>query len=242
MDIRTARSNLIKTELNNNKNNPRQFWKQINELFPSSKGVEIQELYDEITGEIFNGDRINDHINEYFRNVGPKLAAECTPCLTNILLNGLNNPENMDWNFDRTPFTEEKVSKVCKIIDINKPSAIPNVKSLVLKESFLSNLPRVTWLFSCSLPTSCFPDRWKLSSVIPLPKVNNPKIASDLRPVALTPLPGKLFEELMCTSLKLQHWLDTNKILVANQHGFRKDRGDQQLQQFANFCKLFTHI
>ena len=67
-------------------------------------------------------------------------------------------------------------------------------------------------------------DSWKLSSVVPLPlpKVTNPKIASDLRPVALTPLPGKLMEKLMRARLQLS--LDANKILVDNQHGFRKER------------------
>ena len=44
MDIRTAKSNFLKTELNNHKNNPRTFWKQINDLLPNSKGAEIQDL------------------------------------------------------------------------------------------------------------------------------------------------------------------------------------------------------
>ena len=53
-------------------------------------------------------------------------------------------------------------------------------------------------------------------------KVANPKLASELRPVALTPLPGKLMEKLMC--LRLQSWLDRNKLLSKCQHGFRKGR------------------
>ena len=69
---------------------------------------------------------------------------------------------------------------------------------------------------------STFPDSWKLSSIVPLPKVCNPKMASELRPVALTPLPGKLMERLMCSRLQL--WLDNNKILANCQHGFRKMR------------------
>ena len=222
MDIKTAKANFIKTELNNNKNNPKKFWKQINELLPNSKGSEIQELYDETTGEIFNGEGINDHINNYFANIGPRLAAECTPDLTSGLNKRPVDPNNVELHFKRTPFTEDEVRKVCKKIDINKSSAIPDVKTLVLKDSFLANIPKVTWLFNSSLQASIFPDSWKLSSVVPLPKVNNPKIASDLRPVALTPLPGKLMEKLMCT--RLQHWLDSNKILVDNQHGFRKNR------------------
>ena len=46
--------------------------------------------------------------------------------------------------------------------------------------------------------------------------------ASDLRPVALTPLPGKLMEKLICSRLKI--WLNSNNILSNSQHGFRKER------------------
>ena len=92
----------------------------------------------------------------------------------------------------------------------------------MLKDAFLANLPKTTRLFNCSLQSSVFPNQWKLSSVVPLPKVNNPKTASDLRPVALTPLSGKLMEKLMCT--RLQHWLGANDILTDNQHCFWKER------------------
>ena len=71
-------------ELENSKNNPRKFWKQINELLPNSKNSVIQELHDENTAETFNGEQLNDHINEYFANIGPRLAADCTPGLTDV--------------------------------------------------------------------------------------------------------------------------------------------------------------
>ena len=63
---------------------------------------------------------------------------------------------------------------------------------------------------------------WKLSIIVPLKKVTHPKTASDLRPVALNPLPEKLMEKLICG--RLQKWLLDNKILSDAQHGFRKKR------------------
>ena len=50
----------------------------------------------------------------------------------------------------------------------------------------------------------------------------HPKTASDLRPVALTPLPGKLMERLICS--RLQGWLSDNGVLSEAQHGFRKKK------------------
>ena len=217
-NIKIAKSNFIKSELENNKNNPRKLWEKINELLPNTKNEDVHELKDELTNETFSREQLNDHINEYFANIGPMLAARCTPGLANMHI-PFENPE---WNFNRTPFTEEEVYKVCKSIDVNKSSSLTNIKSMVLKDAFLSNLHIVTRLFNCSLRTSKFPNGWKLSSIVPLPKVKNPSFASDLRPVALTPLPGKLMEKLICSRLKI--WLNSYNILSNCQHGFRKER------------------
>ena len=220
--IKIAKSNFVKTELEKNRNNPRKFWNQLNELLPTSKNEDIQELHDEITSEVFGGERLNDHINDYFANIGPLLAAKCTPGPTPDVVHDHNVHANIEWNFNRTPFTEEEVHIVCKSIDVNKSSALTNIKTMVLKDAFLSRILELVWLFNCSMQYSIFPDSWKLSSIVPLPKVSNPKLASELRPVALTPLPGKIMEKLMCSRLQL--WLDNNKLLTNCQHGFRKGR------------------
>ena len=83
---------------------------------PISKNASIQELHDEVTSEAFNGEQLYDHINEYFANIGPRLAAECTPRPTIVHL----AHDNVEWDFNRTPFTEDEVAKICKTIDVNK--------------------------------------------------------------------------------------------------------------------------
>ena len=126
------------------------------------------------------------------------------------------------FEFDRTDFTEQEVRKVCTDIDTSKSASIPDVKTMVLKHAFLGNIDKLTKLFNNSLSYSMFPQQLKLSTIIPLPKVPLPKSASDLRPVALTPLPGKLLERLIC--MRLQNWMGINNILSSCQHGFRKNR------------------
>ena len=123
-NIKTAKSNFIRTKLENNKNNPKKFWKQINELLPNTKGAEVLELQDELTLETFNGEHLNDHINDYFANIGPALAARCTPGMAYRQ----NLYENPVWNFNRTLFAEDEVYKVCKKIDINKSSSTTEIQ------------------------------------------------------------------------------------------------------------------
>ena len=56
--------------------------------------------------------------------------------------------------------------------------------------------------------------------IVPIPKVPIPKEIGDLRPIALTPLPGKLLERFVHTQI-MAH-LDNNFLLNDIQNGFRK--------------------
>ena len=90
-------------------------------------------------------------------------------------------------------------------IDIYKASGMPEISSYLIKHAF-SNIPIVLQhLFNCSLRTGIFPKAWKQGTVIPIPKVSNPQSPSDLRPVTLLPIPGKM--------------------ISCNQNGFRKHHG-----------------
>ena len=72
-----------------------------------------------------------------------------------------------------------------------------------------------------SLFNGYFPKSWKKAIVVPIPKINNPSEIGDLRPIALTPLPGKMLECFVHTQL-LSH-LDQYNILTEFQNGFRKN-------------------
>ena len=56
--------------------------------------------------------------------------------------------------------------------------------------------------------------------MVTIPKVDIPKEISDLRPIALTPLPGKILERFVHAQI-MTH-LDDNLLLNNIQNGFRK--------------------
>ena len=111
------------------------------------------------------------------------MAEQCTP--GRILNRDLGVAENV-VAFNRTPFTEKEVKQVCDKINVYISASLVNVKTMVIKHAFLNDITRITKLFNSSLLGSEFPSKWKLSTVVPLPKVTHPVSASDLRPVALT--------------------------------------------------------
>ena len=137
-------------------------------------------MFDEDTNRVRENMDLNDYVNEYFANIGSKLARECTPGVINNGNDVAGVRRDIDVvDFVRTPFTVEEVFKVCNDINICKSAAIPDVKSMVLKHTFLDNIDMVTKIFNSSLMQSIFPSSWKLSTIVPLPKIPHPSTASD---------------------------------------------------------------
>ena len=64
-----------KTEnLNRNRNNPVRFWKEIRSLVPKDSYAEVTSLTEEETGNVYSSMDLCTHINDYFTNIGKKLA------------------------------------------------------------------------------------------------------------------------------------------------------------------------
>ena len=47
-----------------------------------------------------------------------------------------------------------------------------------------------------------FPDAYKISEIVPIPKENPPKSLKDLRPISKTPIGGKIIEKMMVSELE----------------------------------------
>lgn len=70
-----------------------------------------------------------------------------------------------------------------------------------------------------SLRTGVVPDVFKVSMVVPIPKINNTNKCEEFRPINMLPL-GEKCTELLVKD-QLMDFLDTNEILSAEQSGFR---------------------
>ena len=80
----------------------------------------------------------------------------------------------------------------------------------------------ITFLYNKILTTGIFPDIWKIATITPIPKVTNASSPTDLRPISLLPIPGKLLEKHI--TVKMENFLEDKNYLVPNQNGFRKGK------------------
>lgn len=76
-------------------------------------------------------------------------------------------------------------------------------------------------IYNKCLLTGIYPDQWKHSLMVPIPKNNNPLHLNSLRPISLVPLPGKLFEKILHS--RLSSYFESNDLLCIEQGGFRKE-------------------
>ena len=212
--LRKARADFIKEILENNRGNSKKIWKNIQEVLPNKKGTSkgIFKLFDPATNQDIADEDTANLINDYFVNIGPRLAEQYTT----------------PWSFDgdKTKVVLKDIEtnlveiiKLCQNININKSSCVDNLSSEVLRDTFLAIPEKIVDLFNLSFELSEVPNKWKIAKVSPLPKMGNSKDVCNLRPISLLPLPSKLIEKIVHD--RIYTHCNDNKLLDPKQGGFR---------------------
>lgn len=119
-------------------------------------------------------------------------------------------------------FSTTSESDVLKVLQSIRSNAVGSdgvsIKTLLYCMPFL--LPYVTHIVNFCIQYSVFPSSWKTAVVRPIPKVPNPILASDLRPISILTAMSKILEKII--NVQLQHHLEINEILPTVQSGFRQ--------------------
>ena len=136
-----------------------------------------------------------------------------------------------DFILDDIRTTIEEVVNLCKNININKSSSIPNISSEVLRDAFLAIPDIVTEIFNLSFEHAEIPDEWKIAKVTPLPKAGKSNNVSNLRPISLLPLPSKLIEKKIVHNRIYNHCNDNN-LSDKKQGGFRPNHSTTSTTSF----------
>lgn len=82
-------------------------------------------------------------------------------------------------------------------------------------------IPFITHIINTCILENYFPNLWKTSVVIPLPKVSQPNELKHLRPISILPPLSKVLERILSNQLK--NHLTIYDILPSTQSGFRKN-------------------
>ena len=95
-------------------------------------------------------------------------------------------------------FSEVTVGQVLRVVRTIKTNAcgVDGISAFFLKLGIDHSFFVFTDIINCSFKYKMFPNRWKNALVKPIPKVENPSVASDYRPISLLPAFSKVLEKL----------------------------------------------
>ena len=214
--VKRAKARYIQEQAEQDSKDPKKFWKNISDILPNCKNLKAPiNLVDTTTKLPVPENDTAAFINNFFVDIGPRLAEQhVEPWVYKGKIS--------ETSLDEVTVTLMEVDKACKSIDISKSSAIDGLSSKIIKDAFIALCDKLTKLFNLSLNSGKFPDAWKLATVIPLQKEGDKSDVTNLRPVSLLPLPGKLLEKII--HQRMLQFLESNNLLDCNQGGFRPNR------------------
>ena len=173
-----------------------------------------------LTKEILPKDLQAQEINNFFANIGEKLARKFRDDKVRTLTEHPLGNEAQNLNIENITINE--VLKLVNNISVYKSSGMDNISGRVIKDFLTLAAREITILYNNILASGIFPDKWKIATVTPIPKVANAESPTDLRPISLLPVPGKILEKYITSQIEL--FLENKKFFHANQNGFRKGK------------------
>ena len=109
----------------------------------------------------------------------------------------------------RTIENDDIISLICKI-NPNKATGPDGISGQLLQLSDKSVILSLQIIFTNILPTSIYPDMWKLANVAPIIKKGNKQSIKNYRPISLLPVCGKILEKIIFNNLYT--YLHTNDL------------------------------
>ena len=164
--VKNAKSEFIKENLNEHKNDSKKFWKTMSNVLPSGKNKSCNKilLKDDLNNNIEDNFEAAEVMNKFFTSIGPKLAS-------NLQEPWAYSGKIVENDMDDIQTNREEVLEFFKEININKSSAIPSLTSKVLKPACLALVDHFVYIYNLCLENNEFPREWKYTIVTPIPKM-----------------------------------------------------------------------
>ena len=215
--VKGAKSKYLKKQLLENVKNPKKFWGILKDILPKQQKTVCLNLKNN-NNEDIPLEETADHINTFFAKVGENLADKIVDTGRVYEINVVKPQDNLDL----IEVSTDDLKKEIMDINIDKSSGLDNVSARVLKDYLLCLIDKFLYIINLSLAKGIFPSKWKRAKISPIPKVSNPSDVSDLRPISLLPITGKILEKFV--HKQTARYLEVNRLLTDKQSGFRKNR------------------
>lgn len=213
--LREESTKYIQMEIKNNMNNPKGLWRIIKSFY-TSKNTDISNIY--IDGEaVYEKQELAEKLNQSFVksivaiNESIPLVQPSTSFNCNII--------EPTYKFQFKPVNIDIVKNICKNLKSNLSTEGINKRCLLDALDNYNFATAFVNILNKSLQDGSVPTKWKISTVIPIPKVQTPQVPADLRPINTLPVYEGVLERII--KEHLVEYINENNILVNEQSGFR---------------------
>ena len=243
--IRQSKEDYFKTQVSENRNNPKKIWKLIKNLtkeYPNNHSL-INPLVDKDGNQYSDHQQMADLINTFYACQPRDLLESISPSL----------PDSSPYKTDATCSTsniaplsiphifESEIESAIRSMPVHKATGADGLSIRILKISAPAISSSLARIINYCIDNSCVPSARKLAKVIPIYKVTGSKSnTSNYGPISVLPLLSKIFERHIHTSL--YNHLKDNNLLYNLQSGFRKTYSTETALIQTNYFGTSTTI
>ena len=181
------------------KNNMKQTWQTINDIMGRGKKQPKQNKFKDKQGKfVTNPQDISNKFNDFFVNIGPKLAKNIQNTGKNYF-DYLQSP--LSTSMYMKPVVEMEIIKIIEQFDPNKSAGYDGIGNFIIKRVSNEIAEPLAMIFNLSITTGVVPGKLKMAKVIPIYKKDDAEVFSNYRPVSVLPCMSKILERLVLGAL-----------------------------------------
>ena len=235
--IRVAKRLYFQTQIELNMTNIKQTWRILNKAIGQNKKKKLPyPLTDENGESISSTKKTANKFCKYFTNIGQQLANKIAPA-SKSFQDFINNVSSKSLS-SFTHVTVEELKAITKGFKDGKAPGADNIPISIIKKTLDLISDPLLSIINLSLSLGIFPDRLKISKIIPTFKSDNASLVQNYRPISILPAISKIFETAVYN--RIFQFLVDNDLFYKHQYGFP---GHSTSHALINFVpKLLTQL
>ena len=179
--------------------------------------------------QIFDKKAIAKNFNNFFNEIGPKLATKIPHSLISFqhFLHGNYPP------LEEKPIADDELNEALQILKTRKSSGYDDIFSNITKHISPSIFEPLRYIFNLSIEKGICPDQLKIAKVSSVFKKSDNALRDNYRPISVLPCFSKILERIIYN--RLYSFFSENNILYKKQFGFQKQHStDHAIDHLVN--------
>ena len=231
MSFRKAKENYSRKVVDENADNPRNFWKIVKRVIPNkatgakSSTTNPINVDGRVTTEATT---IANGFCTFFTNIVKRIQPDQTPVAPTAQTKNCSSPSGT--SFQMKPTSKNFVCQQLKLLKTSKATGLDGIPARLLKDAAPTISAPLTAIINLSISTSTVPKEWKLARLVCLHKDGDKTYMDNYRPLSILPVASKILERVVQKQL-IDYLAATNQ-LSPHQFGFRKHHSTQDAVTF----------